>query len=299
MDSQEKAEQLKKDSLNQQPLLRIEAPDGTIWYPRFVKDENGNWKLQDAEHWHQLIDLQESRRQSEQGKLIDVNQGKQRPYFQGYPYLVIRVVRSLSHINLLSIEQNNTEELIRLAQDQANANKLEVCLVLNDNAGVYFSSKQKPRFSDQIPKGGIFVTNSLRLSCEQQADEDFLRREKELKDFIKNAKQTGYLIGDSRKGGRDATQEELIYLQGVQENGLPKGLVICPVCGDYRGECLDPSQIQQGLVVRVSCYCENDNLCAYCGKNLNDRKLTSNRYEPKDGKIWHRPGFSGLSHRCS
>lgn len=221
------------------------------------------------------------------------------PYFKGYPYLVIRIVNALFHINLLSAEQNDPQDLFRLAQAQADANKLQVCLVLNENAAVYFSSTSKPDFSDQIPKWGIPITNRLRLAVEQLADTDLLRRKGELDDFIQSTKPTGYLLGDLTKGGRKATQEELIHLQGFQENGLPKGLVICPVCQDYQGECLDPNQIHQGLVMRVSCYCENDNICAYCGKTLGDRKLNSNRYEPKDGKIWHRPAFSGLDHRCS
>ncbi|RPH51673.1 MAG: hypothetical protein EHM85_05885 [Desulfobacteraceae bacterium] len=236
---------------------------------------------------------------NQEAKSAVVNQWQERPFPKGYPYLVIRIVKSLFHINVLSAEQNNSEELLQLAQTQADANKLDVCLVTNENAGVYFAPKQKPRFSEEIPKGGIFIKDRLRLSVDQPVGTDLLRRESELETFIKSTKQTGYLTGDLRKGAREATQEELICLQGVQENGLPKGLVICSVCGDYRGECLDPSQIQQGLVVRVSCYCENDNLCAYCGGKLNDRKLNSNHYETKDGKIWHTPGFSGLGHRCS
>jgi hypothetical protein len=222
-------------------------------------------------------------------------------FFTGFPYLLIRIVRSLFHINLLSVEQNNPENLFRLAQAQADANKLPVCLLTNENVAVHFSSTSRPNFSDEIPKRLILITGRLRLSVNQLPDADLLQREKELEDFIKSAKQTGYLTGNLYKGGRKATEEELIRLQGVQENGLPKGVVICPTCGDYRGECLDQSLMQpgMGILVKVACYCDNDNLCAYCGKTLGDRKLNSNRYEPKDGKIWHRPGFSGLDHRCS
>lgn len=219
--------------------------------------------------------------------------------FTGYPYLVIRITGSFFHINLLSSIQNNTEDLYRLAQAQADANKLQVCLVIDEKSGVYFSSTGKPDFTDQIPKWGMLITDRLRLSADQVADADFLQRRKQLETFLQDTKSSGYLMGDRNKGGRMATQEELTRLQGAQENGLPKGLVICPVCGDYRGECLDPNPTQRGLVVKVSCYCENDNLCAYCGGTLDDRKLNSNRYEPKDGKIWHRPGFSCVNHRCS
>lgn len=224
-----------------------------------------------------------------------------RDYFTGFPYLLIRIVRSLFHINLLSMQQNSPDDLFRLAQAQADANKLQVFLVTNGDAAASFSSTGKPDFSAEIPERAILITDRLKLSVNQLPGADLLQREKELEDFIKSRKQTGYLTGDFRKGGRKATEEELIRLQGVQGNGLPKGVLICPVCGDYRGECLDPSLMQpgHGIVVKVSCYCDNDNLCAHCGKTLGDRKLNSNRYEPKDGKIWHRPGFSGLDHRCS
>lgn len=221
------------------------------------------------------------------------------PYFKGYPYLVIRIVNSLFHINLLSAEQNDPQDLFRLAQAQADANKFDVCLVMDEKSAVYFSSRHEPHFSKDIPMATIFIKDKLRLSVDQPAGADLLRRAGELDAFIQsNSTKTGFLLGDLTKGGRKATQEELIHLQGVQENGLPKGLEICPVCGDYRGECLDPNPKMSGLVVRVSCYCDNDALCAYCGGKLNDRKPNSNHYKPKDGKIWHTPGFSGLSHRC-
>jgi hypothetical protein len=227
---------------------------------------------------------------------------EQKPFFKGCPYLMIVIKDWFFHINLLS-KQNNPEDLFRLAQAQTDANKLGVFLVLNENKGVYFLPESKPRFSEQIPKGrGHFITGQLLLSTEQPADVDLLLREKELKDFIQRNRTSGYIVGDLSKGGRKATHEELICLQGFQENGLPKGLVICMVCGDYKGECLDLNKIMDDfLIVRVSCYCENDNLCAYCGGQLNKRKANANRYNPEDGKIWHAPSFSVLSdyHQCS
>jgi|GEM_PF-2033563 len=29
------------------PILRIEGEDGTVWYPRFHKNEKGEWELND------------------------------------------------------------------------------------------------------------------------------------------------------------------------------------------------------------------------------------------------------------
>jgi hypothetical protein len=236
---------------------------------------------------------------AQEPKPFDGYQGEQPSFFGGFPYLVVRIMSALYHINLLSAERSSLDWLCNIAQAQANANKFEVCLVLNAQVGVYFPSRHKPYSSEEIPRGGIAMTDQLRLCVDQPFGEDFLRRRRDLEVFIEsNSLKSGVLLGDLRKGGRKATQEELISLQGVQENGLPKGIVICPDCGDYRGECLDACPYTHGLVVRVSCYCENDNLCAYCGGKLYKRKLHANYYNTADGRIWHVPSFSGLSHRC-
>jgi hypothetical protein len=48
----------------------------------------------------------------------------------------------------------------------------------------------------------------------------------------------------------------------------------------------------------VHCRCANDNRCAACDRLLYEHKLNANYYNPRDGQIWHVPGFSGLGHRC-
>lgn len=220
-------------------------------------------------------------------------------FFKGYPYLVVHIPGGIYHIHVLSAEHNTAEEIMTLAQAQADANKFEVCLVLEENGGVYFSSRFRPRFSKRIPRGGIFVSGSLELSAEQRVTEDLLNRKRELEIFIERTNPpAGYLTGDILKGGREASYEELICLRGVQGNGLPKGLGVCPLCGDHRGECLDPGQGLRGLIVRISCHCANDNLCARCGGKLSGRKPGSNHYEARGGQVWHTPPFSALSHRC-
>jgi hypothetical protein len=37
---------------------------------------------------------------------------------------------------------------------------------------------------------------------------------------------------------------EILELAGTQENGLPKYLSRCPVCGDWIGRCLWPSPLK-------------------------------------------------------
>jgi hypothetical protein len=108
----------------------------------------------------------------------------------------------------------------------------------------------------------------------------------------------GYSFGDLTKGGHAASADELARLAGAGPDGVPRGLERCPACGEWRGTCLDPSPRFAGQVMTVHCRCANDNRCAACGLLLYERKLNANYYNPRDGRIWHVPGFSGLGHRC-
>jgi hypothetical protein len=84
---------------------------------------------------------------------------------------------------------------------------------------------------------------------------------------------TTILTGDLTKGGRRAAPEEEERLAGTHADGIPKGLLPCTVCGEWRGECFDTLLPQ--LVVRVCCACENDNRCTACGELLGSRKLNT------------------------
>ena len=109
---------------------------------------------------------------------------------------------------------------------------------------------------------------------------------------------TGGCLPDAlTKGGRYPTPEEEERLAGTHADGVPRGLLPCHSCGEWRGECFDT--LCRQLVVRVRCVCENDNRCASCGELLHSRKLNSNYFDPVDKKIWHTPGFSGLDHSCA
>ncbi len=107
------------------------------------------------------------------------------------------------------------------------------------------------------------------------------------------------MLGDLTKRGREATASEIERLIGCRPDGAPRGLSRCPQCGEYRGECLDPSPQFTWLIVRVCCRCENDNLCARCGERLHSRRLNADYFDERDGHIWHVPGFCAMSHRCS
>jgi hypothetical protein len=106
------------------------------------------------------------------------------------------------------------------------------------------------------------------------------------------------MLGDTTKGGRRATTEELVRLAGAGPTGVPSGLFKCRDCGELKGECLDPNRVFKGMIMQVTCRCENDNRCARCGRPLDGHKLDANYFDPADGMIWHTPGFCALSHRC-
>jgi hypothetical protein len=59
--------------------------------------------------------------------------------------------------------------------------------------------------------------------------------------FVAVRNPGGYLTGDRTRGGCPAESDERRGLAGFQSNGVPRGLVKCRDCREWRGECLDPS----------------------------------------------------------
>ena len=93
-------------------------------------------------------------------------------------------------------------------------------------------------------------------------------------------------------------QREILELAGRQENGVPKGLSRCPVCGDWIGRCLFPNPLiwHEGPT-RISCRCEA-NLCSTCGEPIYEYKLSGNIFDEAAGRIWHIPIMMGWMHHC-
>jgi hypothetical protein len=213
-----------------------------------------------------------------------------------YPYLITRIVPAMYHIILLPKGQQT--ELVEIARTQMSFNKLESCLVLSANEGVYLYPDGSEARSSHVPFGGILMYNQLK-PCRIFSEDQELRERKEfLEKHIESLKQGGYVLGDTTKGGKKPTPQEADNLRGNQENGVPKGLVPCPRCGEWRGTCLDLIPDFGESIVRVNCLCQNDNRCANCGDLLYERKLNANYYDPKDGRIWHVAGFCGFGHIC-
>ena len=91
---------------------------------------------------------------------------------------------------------------------------------------------------------------------------------------------------------------EILKLAGRQENGVPKGLARCPVCGDWIGRCLwpDPLKWHNGPT-RISCRCEA-NLCSKCGEPIYEYRLGGNVYNEAIGEIQHVPLMLAWQHHC-
>ena len=213
-----------------------------------------------------------------------------------YPYLIIRVVPAMYHIIIL--QKGQQAELVEIARTQVSFNKFESCLVLGAKEAVYLYPEGSEVMSSDVPFGGTLIHNRLKPCKIFSEDQDLRERKESLEKHIGSLKQGGYSLGDLTKGGRKPTPREADNLRGIQENGVPKGLVLCPRCGEWHGSCIDSVHAIGEAVVQVHCLCQNDNLCAYCGSPLYERKLNSNHYDTRDGKIWHAPGFCAFGHIC-
>ena len=224
-----------------------------------------------------------------------------------YPYLITKVVGTMYHIkkvvgamyHITILPKGGQNELVEIARTQMSFNKLESCLVLGAKETIFLYPDGSEVRSSVVPVGGILMHNRLKPCKIFPEDQDLRERKEFLEKHIESLKQGGWLLGDLTKGGREPTPQEADNLRGSQENGVPKGLVLCPRCGGWCGACLDFNQVfGREYIVQVNCLCQNDNLCANCGDPLSERKLNSNYYNTKDSKIWHVPGFSGLGHIC-
>ncbi len=213
------------------------------------------------------------------------------PVFGSFPYLATRLVPALYHLSVLpgSFEP----ELLRhTAQWQVAANKLPTCLVFGPDDCLYYEIDGTEFRSDEIPCGGHAVSGKLRLCVEFQNDNELQVRQRLLAAYVEaRSLAGGCLFGDLTKGGRDATPDEKRRLAGVQTGGVPRGLNLCPPCGEWAEQCSDPSPVFKSKLMRVHCLCENDNHCAACGTPLYAHKLNANYFQKSDGHIWHVPGF--------
>ena len=220
------------------------------------------------------------------------------PTFEGFPYLITRVVPAMYHVTLLPGDASE-RDLAGIARAQWRANRLGVCLVIGPQRALYISADGLDRLDARPPRGGILVTRRLRPPTAWSDTADLQERERRLASLIEaSTSKGGYIFGDLTKGGHEASADDVARLAGAGPEGMPRGLERCLACGEWRGSYLDPSPKFFCKVMTVHCRCANDNRCAACGQLLYERKLNANYYNPRDRQIWHVPGFSGFSHRC-
>jgi hypothetical protein len=222
------------------------------------------------------------------------------PLFDGFPYLSVRVVGAMRHLTLLPVDWP-ADQLDALGRRQVAANRLPACLVLSpDRALAYDAAGDVGRATPQPPRGGLLVAGHLEPPVPVPASDELQARADRLAAFLADTQpHTGQAFGDLTKGGRPATPDERVCLQGRQREGVPRGLARCSVCQRWAGVCLDPSPVFHGQVMRVDCACANDNHCARCGDQLADWKLNANSYAEQEDQIWHVPGFVAFDHRCA
>lgn len=215
--------------------------------------------------------------------------------FDGFPYLLTRIVPALYHVIVVPARLA-TRRYGELFLRQTAANQLQTWLVFGHQAawhggpGVACTSTAGPPF------GGVILSDRLASCAVFEPSPDLQARRARLARFIAARNASGYLLGDPAHAGRPATSEELEALAGLRSCGVPRGLEQCRVCGEWRGQCLNPRA--PGMLIPVHCQCDNDNRCAACGGLLAERRLNGNLYDEVTREIWHVPGFCGLSHRC-
>ena len=220
------------------------------------------------------------------------------PLFEGFPYLVTRVVPAMYHIMLVPADASELE-LVLLARTQWRANRLETCLVTSVDRAWFITADGRDELAQTPPRGGTPVTGLLKPARRWADTAELQARQGRLDALVEaHRRKGGYILGDLTKGGREATADAVGRLAGAGPEGRPRGLECCATCGEWRGRCLDPSPQFVCKVMTVHCSCQNDSRCAACGEFLHERKLNTNYYNGRDGQIWHVPGFSGFRHGC-
>ena len=219
--------------------------------------------------------------------------------FDGFPYLVTRLVPALYHVTLLPADAPE-DALLRIARRQLEANRLDTCVALDTQRAIYLRADGGTDWSDDVPRGGTVIANRLSLAVDLLDTPELRRRQRRLTAFIdRQPNADAFMFGDLTKGGFRPAVEELPSYTGRTAEGVPRGLKRCAKCRDWRGKCLDPSPRFTGLLMTVHCLCDNHNRCARCGGLLYGRRLNANYYDPDEDVIWHVPGFCCTSHRCS
>ncbi len=177
------------------------------------------------------------------------------PMFDGFPYLVTRMVPTMYHVTLLPRAVGDLE-LALPARAQWRANRLDCCLVLGEQRALYIWADGFERLVTVPPRSNFVVSGNLKVSSAWSYTPEMRARQRRLDVFIDQySPKKGYSFGDLSKGGRDATADEVARLAGAGPAGAPRGLERCSVCQEWRGVCLDPAPRFFCKVMHVHCRC--------------------------------------------
>ncbi len=221
------------------------------------------------------------------------------PRYDGFPYLITRVVSGLRHITVIPAQQP-AEWYQELLHRQGEANQLETCLVRDAGTTWSWTSDDGLCQTRQPPAGGVIVTDRLQPCEAFELTADLLARRARLARFAEGRSPGGFLLGDRTKGGRPATPEERDRLAGSGPNGVPRGLERCRECSEWRGQCLDPSAKFAGMVMEVHCRCAEP--CdAFCVVNMLLCPLfpSTDPFWLTPGHRWLRPENPGTCQTCA
>jgi hypothetical protein len=223
------------------------------------------------------------------------------PPFDGYPYLVSRIGHTpLRHHALLPADWTRSR-LRHLTRRQAEANRLQTCLVTGPKEAAYFGETGRVLDSERLPTGHP-IHGRLALAEPIPESEELAARRQALQAYCELHRLEGYLVGDGLEAGRYATPADMDrYLIGPLD-GMPKGLARCPACSHLAGEYIAFRGEGNGdtvpRVVQVHCPCENHNRCAACGQPLASRRLSSYGYDEGKRSVIYFAAYMGLGHRC-
>jgi hypothetical protein len=122
--------------------------------------------------------------------------------FEGFPYLVTRVVPAMYHLILLPVAASELE-LVLLARTQWRANRLETCLVTGADRAWFISADGRDALARTPPRGGTVVTGLLKAARLWPDTAERQARQRRL-DALAEAhrRKGGYILGDPTKGGR-------------------------------------------------------------------------------------------------
>jgi hypothetical protein len=217
------------------------------------------------------------------------------PVFDGYPYLVTGLMANVHHFLLVPADVSATT-LRELARRQVQANRLPTALVLDDDFCLYLGADGTETLAPVIDGTGRATPAWLRLAQPLPESRELARRATRLEAFVA-ARPEEPLRWEFTAGGRPVPVEDREWLATPGPEGVPHGLVHCPSCGKWRGECLGSGEAVDS-VVPVYCQCQNWNRCAACGDALAKQRLNAHYYNDFTRAIDYMPGYKVMWHDC-